>query len=670
MTTEQLTAAVTHIEDVLRNGSDFALAETLALPLLDLPLTPESHALHVRILLVLSSSLWQRGSAERGVAYAERALVISQEHHFQELHAQALNACGSIQWQLSEYVQALGYYERALAIYRELNNQNGIAKSLGNCASAYLKLADYPAAAEYFHNALDVYQQLGDTAGIALALGNCGQVSMNLSDYAPALEYFHKALELYQALGHQDGIAANLAGCGIIYHQLSDFEKALEYYRKALDIYEVLGANDGIARNLCNCGNTYFALGELIPALEHYRKALEIAERIGRTDGIAINLGNCAIIYEAMGDYTAALEYLYKALALNETIGSRGSIAVNLGNIGAIYATTAFEGYDAAQAEEYLVRAIAISEEIGEKHNQIFYHQTLAEVYKSQERWKECLTHFESYTTLEKEVLSEAARKQAHKTEQRREAAEREKALEIERAAAASEKKILNNILPAEITVRLIEGENPIADHFESVSIMFMDVVGFTPLASRIPASELVHLLNTIFSVADKVIREFGLEKIKTIGDAYMAVCGAPVVQKDHAVRTAHAALKLLEIMENLPEFIRDNEGDAAAQAPSIPKLQVRIGLHCGEAVAGVVGENKFLYDLWGDAVNTASRMESHGEAGKIHVSDEFKHAVETLHATSMQATSMQATSLQFIRRGEMDIKGKGIMKTYFLEKK
>ncbi|MBS1538428.1 MAG: adenylate/guanylate cyclase domain-containing protein, partial [Bacteroidetes bacterium] len=225
---------------------------------------------------------------------------------------------------------------------------------------------------------------------------------------------------------------------------------------------------------------------------------------------------------------------------------------------------------------------------------------------------------------------------------------------------AASEKKILNNILPEEITARLIKGENPIADTFENVSILFMDIVDFTTLSTTITAHQLVHLLNAIFKASDGVMKEFGLEKIKTIGDAYMAVAGAPTRHADHAHRAAQAALKLLEVMKNLVVIFPEEYGDKS-WIETIPEIQVRIGVHCGPVAAGVVGENKFLYDLWGDAVNTASRMESHSEAGKIHVSEEFRSA--------LISTSLNEQTLQFIPRGEMDIKGKGMMKTYFLEK-
>ena len=176
-----------------------------------------------------------------------------------------------------------------------------------------------------------------------------------------------------------------------------------------------------------------------------------------------------------------------------------------------------------------------------------------------------------------------------------------------------------------------------------------------------------------------------------------MAVAGAPVAQADHALRAARAAVMLLDRMQNLVVTFPDSYGDRSWIA-SIPEIQVRIGLHCGSAAAGVVGENKFAYDLWGDAVNTASRMESHGEPGKIHVSEEFLKKLfmernqwlmdngewlmeEADNFSSFTTNNSPLTTnnhssftinnlpLTIIPRGEMDIKGKGTMKTYFLEK-
>jgi DNA-binding TFAR19-related protein (PDSD5 family) len=226
-------------------------------------------------------------------------------------------------------------------------------------------------------------------------------------------------------------------------------------------------------------------------------------------------------------------------LALDEELGKKAGVARHLGNIGTTYAKKDFEGYDPNKAEEYLLRAIDLSTEIGFKAALIEFHKTLSDLYEHEQRFGDAFTHYKKHIATKDEVNVEEVKKQEAIREQRRQAAEREKEIEIERTRATAEKRILNNILPEGITQRLIKGENPIADHYDGVSVLFMDIVEFTTLCTKVSAQQLVHLLNAIFSSADAVMREFGLEKIKTIGDAYMAVAGAPIVQEDHAQRAA-----------------------------------------------------------------------------------------------------------------------------------
>jgi class 3 adenylate cyclase len=202
--------------------------------------------------------------------------------------------------------------------------------------------------------------------------------------------------------------------------------------------------------------------------------------------------------------------------------------------------------------------------------------------------------------------------------------------------------RLLNNILPKTIASRLKENETIIADKHESVSVLFADIVGFTVLSSKMPAEQLVRQLNTIFSEFDKFSEELGLEKIKTIGDAYMVSSGLPEHYSDHADRLVKMAFKMQEFMETLT-------------LDSGEKLRLRTGIHTGPLVAGVIGVKKFVYDLWGDTVNTASRMESHGVPGKIQISEETKNAL--------------VGSFEIEERGFIEIKGKGKMKTFFLNK-
>lgn len=214
-----------------------------------------------------------------------------------------------------------------------------------------------------------------------------------------------------------------------------------------------------------------------------------------------------------------------------------------------------------------------------------------------------------------------------------------EKNLEIELERKRTDELLLN-VLPPIIAERLKAGETPIAEHFDNVSVLFADIVGFTEIASSRSATEVVDMLNTIFSAFDIFSERYKLEKIKTIGDAYMIVGGVPCPHETHAAAVADMALEMLQTLEILRYTMKVD-------------VRVRIGMNSGSVVAGIIGQKKFSYDLWGDTVNMASRMESHGESDKIHCTEVVYHLLKD--------------EFEFEERGEIDIKGKGIMRTYFL---
>lgn len=199
---------------------------------------------------------------------------------------------------------------------------------------------------------------------------------------------------------------------------------------------------------------------------------------------------------------------------------------------------------------------------------------------------------------------------------------------------------LLLNVLPQSIATRMRQGEHTIADRFECATILFCDLVGFTPLAARLTPTATVHLLSRIFSAFDRSVARWGVEKIKTIGDSYMVAGGIPQTQPDDAARIAGLAFDMLADVETI------------SREESEP-LAARIGIHTGEVVAGVIGTNRFAYDVWGDTVNTAARMETHGLVGRIHVTQETRAAL--------------GSAFESEARGLVDIKGKGPMRTFFL---
>lgn len=200
--------------------------------------------------------------------------------------------------------------------------------------------------------------------------------------------------------------------------------------------------------------------------------------------------------------------------------------------------------------------------------------------------------------------------------------------------------RLLLNVLPAAIAERLKQGEETIAESFPDVTVLFADLVNFTKLSEQTPAPKLVELLNEVFSAFDRLAEEHGLEKIKTIGDSYMVVGGVPLPCVNHAERVARMGLGMGQVIQ---EFNRAHG----------TQLAIRVGIHSGPVVAGIIGRRKFSYDLWGDTVNLASRMESHGQAGEIQVSEATKNKLGSL--------------FQFEARGPILIKGKGELPTFLL---
>ena len=217
-----------------------------------------------------------------------------------------------------------------------------------------------------------------------------------------------------------------------------------------------------------------------------------------------------------------------------------------------------------------------------------------------------------------------------------RQVAERTADLERERARSDS---LLANMLPKVIAARMKRGETNIADA-QVASVLFADLKGFTVLSSSRRPEQIVALLDRIFTEFDKLAQEHGLEKIKTIGDAYMAAAGLPLPQPDHALRAARMALRMIDALYRV-------------RADFDAELDLRVGVHAGPVVAGVIGSTKYAYDIWGDTVNVASRLESHGTPGRVHISEELRRALPD--------------TFECEERGPIEVKGKGTMVTFWL---
>jgi len=226
-------------------------------------------------------------------------------------------------------------------------------------------------------------------------------------------------------------------------------------------------------------------------------------------------------------------------------------------------------------------------------------------------------------------------------TLERKRLRDREHAFTLELQAEKSKSDaLLLNILPAGIVERMRQGEVGIADRFPDATILFSDLVGFTSLASKLSPGQIIEILNNLFSSFDALAKQLRLEKIKTIGDAYMVAGGLPEEQPDHAVAVADMALGMIDAVHQIGLEFSEN-------------LQARIGIHSGEVVAGIIGQHRFIYDVWGDTVNTASRLETSGLPDRIQISQETYQRIRDKFHCEL--------------RGPVEVRGKGAMLTYFL---
>ncbi len=617
MDADSLETTLIEADQLVKSGS-YDLAEQRCRQILA-SIAPEgSEVSRIRAQLILVNALWWCGRFTEALPVALEAIDNARRIHDVQRIAEGANLLGSVHSDLGNLANALQSYQDALTAYRQLNDRRMTGGVSVNIGATYFALGDNVRALELYQEAIDIFDSIGERAFKAIATGNIGSILSTHGSLDRALEYFERAVSEFNDLG-MVGEAAQFTGAiGGLYGSMERYEEALVHFGDALVKMREMGA----------AAEAAFIVGEI------------------------------GMVHLLLGDHTTALEHFTEALSTYEQIGSQIDTAMILESIGRVYADPLYAGHDPERAEGMMRKALQMSEVLGAKERQHRVHGSLAALLKQQQRWQEYAAELEQYHALKDEIKSDEATKQAELLEHRRKVEDAERDRQVKIARFMEQEKILHNILPAQIADRILNGEKRIADTYESVSIFFSDIVGFTQLSQNITAEALVTLLDDLFIEFDTLARVHGMEKIKTIGDAYMAVAGAPVPQNDHAARAIGFALDVSRMVRRYREQTHLD-------------LQIRIGLHTGSVVAGVIGENKFVYDLWGDTVNTASRMESHGESGKIHISEDLLTTLIPSYSLTGTTTELdidiKGMPIHVSARGEIDVKGKGPMRTYFV---
>ena len=620
----------------------------------------------IRLLNELSYKLILTDDYDKAMKYSNDAIMISEKLiqqasdvplliSIKKAKANTYHNMGIVQRNKADYNSALDFYSKALAIRIEINDEKGIAASYNNMGNVYGNKGNYDKALEFYLKATAIREKLGDKKGIADSYLNLGifyrdnvSFSVQSGRYDKALEYFLKALKFYEEIGDKQRIGMTCNNTGILYHEKRDYDKSLKYYFKALSVNEEIGSKKGMASSYNSIGNVMDDKQDYNKAMEYYYYAVKIHEEIGNKHGMAGLYNNIGILNLKLGKAPEAKKLSIKSFEIAKKIDAKELIkdaAITLSQCDS--ASGNFKG-----AYEYHklysdVKDTILNEESGK---QIAEMQTKYETEKKEQQ----------ITLLNKDKELQDAQVNRQKIIIWSVAAGFLLVLILSififRERKKSEKLLLN-ILPAETARELKANGKATAKHYEQVTVMFTDFKGFTTIAEKLSAEELVSELDFLFRKFDEIISKYPIEKIKTIGDAYMCAGGLPAANNTNPNDVVSAALEIQEWMKERQEAVA-----AAVNTKQLPTAaataawSLRIGIHTGAVTAGVVGDKKFAYDIWGDTVNTASRMESSGEPGKINISE----------ATYLCINS----DFECEYRGKVAAKNKGEIGMYFVKKR
>ena len=565
---------------------------------------------------------------------------------------EALTLRGYIQFRMGNYSKALASYEEGLEIAEKIDDKLSAADILVKMGYIYHDNEDVINALIYYQKSLKIYEEENDLEGKGNIYNEFGSIYLSKGDYDKALDYYKKSIDINKELNYEEGNSAMYINIGGLYLTKNDFQQALDYYEKGLVIEKKKEDKLGIASALSGIGGVYLEQGASTKALDFLQRSFDISESINDIQGGTNTLLSISDIYLDNKNYTKAITYCKKSLSMAKKVGDLG---------GQEYACEClYEAYRAlGNPEEALVyheQMIFIGDSIKTEDLAI----KLQQIEFSKKIMADSLVQIEKDIKVQLQHESEVQRKDKNRNlaiaagiicfilaigffSRWQYVKKSKNVLKKEKDRSES---LLLNILPAEIAEELKEKGEAKARDFDLVSILFTDFKGFTEKSAELTAAELIGEINHCFKAFDHICEKYGIEKIKTIGDAFMAAGGLPVPSTDSVQNTVMAALEMQSFMTQRFADKETAEGFT---------FEMRLGIHTGPVVAGIVGVKKFQYDIWGDTVNTAARIESSGAVGQVNIS---QHTYELLQDNK---------KFTFTHRGKIQAKGKGKIDMYFV---
>lgn len=576
--------------------------------------------------------------------YAEQANELATELDFKKGKANALKNIGLTAYYQGDFLAVLDYWTESLEAFEAIYDTIGIAKLVNNLGAVYYSQGSHPKALDYYLRSLNLSEKTKDPYNIVQALLNLGGLYTEMQDYEKALEFFNRIEGYRLSLKNSELITSYLMGEGEVYFEQGLYDDALKYYEEALTSTENITLR---ADNLIKLGLVEFRKGKKGKAINYLNEAYQIAKFNNQQSEVIQALIGLASVHKqdnykmALAAYSEA-EILAKGIEANDELRDiYDGMAESYAAIGDYSNAFKYQSLYLDQKDlifnletDDKIRGLQFDFDLEKKEDEIGLLEKEAEIQElTEKRQKNVIWVTGIFLFLV--VLLAISLFRRYKFTQ-------ETKLIIENEKNRSERLLLN-ILPEETALELKEFGKVKAKRFETVTVLFTDFVGFTAYAKNLEPEELVNSVDYYFSKFDAIMEKYGVEKIKTIGDAYMCASGLHNPEENDVFRAVQAAFEIIEFIEESKKTRMDHE----------TKFDVRIGMNTGPIVAGVVGTKKFAYDIWGDSVNVASRMETKSSAGKINVSASTYELIKDVYECEY--------------RGEIDVKNKGIMKMYFV---
>ncbi len=649
---------------------------------------------------------------QQAIAYLDSSLVLAQKSGFKKGEGNAWNYRGVVEDIHGSSEEAIVFFQKSLAIREALGDRKGVASLLNNIGNVRENLGDYLGALQSYQSSLKIREELQDTARIVRAYYNIAIVLESMGDYPEALDHIFKYLEGVESTGDEEAVANAWNIIGNIKTEVDRYSEALQAYQKSLAIHRKLGnewQEASVLNNIANLKDTGAedlmdegiladsVLQMFREAITIHQEALQIRQRLNDQAGqaeIFNNIGyvlkNLGSFYKDKGDMTEAEKtwaetevYFERALKIFEQDNDKAGIMEVYNGIADVRRRQ--QRY--AEALVYTNRYHQIAKEINDQKFQQNALKDLARIHYKIGEYKKAYEYREAYDELryarfnEDRIRAEERREAVYSDRKKQQEIQRqEQELKLQEAQLKNAANVRNsliggaalllllavvlfnrnniirtekqrsenlllNILPAQTAEELKTHGKAKARRYDAVTVLFSDFKSFTQIAELTTPEELVAELDECFQAFDEIATRHGIEKIKTIGDAYLCAAGLPVPSPTHATDVVQAAIDMQQFMHELRQRQR---------AAGKPEFFCRIGIHTGPVVAGVVGKKKFAYDIWGDTVNMAARMEQSSEINRVNISQSTYELVKDQFPCA--------------HRGKVSAKNKGEVDMYFVD--